>query len=197
MDLRIVIPVKPFAEAKQRLAPLLNAQERAQLARDFFRHVFATTLGFARAPSVIVVSRDAEILSFAEAGGAIGLAEDQRSGLNAALAQAAEFARREGASRLLIVASDLPLLSRSDLEAMSAAECAIGPDRRGIGTNALLWPAGPEPGFHFGDNSFARHSAAAKAAGSDPQRIVRPGLACDIDLPDDLLDWRRTSCSAL
>ncbi|HEY6578358.1 MAG TPA: hypothetical protein VIY09_03475, partial [Rhizomicrobium sp.] len=114
---------------------------------------------------------------------------------NAALSQAARSERASGASKLLILASDLPMLGKADLAAMIEHSCAVASDRRGGGTNALLWPATRRPGFHFGENSFALHCAAARRAGFEPQIVSRPGLAHDLDLPDDLdcmpLDWRR------
>jgi 2-phospho-L-lactate guanylyltransferase len=185
MSLRIIIPVKPYGEAKQRLAPALSDEERAELAQSMFQHVFATALSAVRPGDVIVVTRARDVIDYATAQGARGLAETGSPDLNAALAQAAEFAG--DACRLLILASDLPLLSQDDLAEMTAKNCAIAPDRHGRGTNALTWPAHPSPGFHFGENSLERHRTAAISAGFVPQIIVRPGLAHDIDMPDDLL----------
>ena len=187
MTLRIVIPVKPFAEAKQRLAPALNAEARAQLAESMFRHVFDVATRFAGSRAAIVVSRAPDILRHAAESGAAGLLETGNPNLNSALVQAADFARGLGASLLLIIASDLPFLGESDLEAMTKRPCAIAPDRRGQGTNALLWPLSPFAGFHFGEGSFARHRSAAGEVGLDPQTVSRPGLMHDIDLPCDLL----------
>jgi 2-phospho-L-lactate guanylyltransferase len=141
---------------------------------------------------IIVVSQGADVLDFVKAHGAIALAEQSPSGLNSALQQAAEFARDRGASKLLVAASDLPFVSEADLTALALHDCAIAPDRHGRGTNALLWPASPLPGFHFGENSFARHREAAKAAGYEPQIVVRPGLAHDIDLPADLIEQSKS-----
>ena len=193
MSLRIIIPVKPFAEAKQRLSPVLKPPARARLAEELLRHVLATAIGVAHARAVIVVSRGSEVLSLAQAMGATGLAESSRPDLNAALGQAAEFARARGASKILVLASDLPLLCEPDLVALIAESCAVAPDRHGRGTNALLWPTTPAIGFHFGDNSFTHHCAAAKAAGVDPKIVSRPGLGHDVDLPSDLLDLPSTS----
>jgi 2-phospho-L-lactate guanylyltransferase len=197
MSLRIIIPAKPFAEAKQRLSPALNPPARARLAEELFRHVLATALAMACVRAVIVVSRGHEVLTLAEDMGATGVAEASHGDLNGALWQAAEFARAHGASKILVLASDLPLLCESDLAALIAETCAIAPDRLGRGTNALLWPAIPTLGFHFGDNSFAHHCAAARGAGVDPKIISRAGLAHDVDFPSDLFDLPSTAWSGL
>lgn len=185
MSLCVIIPVKPLAEAKQRLAPVLSDEQRAELARRLFQHVFKTVLGTIEPQHVIVVTRSPDLIDFAVEHGAGGLEETGRADLNVALAQATEFA--SGASKLLILASDLPLLCEDDVAAMAANDCAIAPDRHGTGTNALLWPANPAPGFHFGQNSYNLHRAAAIAAGLTPQIVARRGLAHDVDLPSDLI----------
>jgi 2-phospho-L-lactate guanylyltransferase len=169
----------------------MDAEARAKLARQLFLHVFATIRSFAETRDVIVVSRAPEILALAATDGAVALEETSAPDLNAALEQAARFARDAGAMRLLVVASDLPLLSSADVEAMTRNDCAIAPDRHRRGTNALLWPANPLLGFFFGEDSFAHHKAAARAIGFDPRIVSRPGLAHDVDMPEDLADLSR------
>ena len=187
MSLQIVLPVKPFSEAKQRFASAMSASARLRLAEKMFRHVFATASAFAGPRAIIVVSRGSDVLNYARTQGAVALAEPPTSDLNTALRQAAEFARGAGASRLLVLASDLPLLCEEDLAAIVVCDCAIAPDRHQHGTNALLWPASSLPGFHFGENSFSRHREAARAAGLHPDTVFRTGLAHDVDLPSDLI----------
>src|ERR1700735_2525447 len=108
MDLRIILPVKPFGEAKQRLAEAIKPAARARLAEDMFRHVFAVATDFAGPSAIIVVSRGPDVLELATTRGAMALVEHSPFNLNAALRQAAAFAGDSGASNLLVVASDLP-----------------------------------------------------------------------------------------
>jgi 2-phospho-L-lactate guanylyltransferase (CobY/MobA/RfbA family) len=44
-------------------------------------------------------------------------------------------------------------------------------------------------GFHFGLGSFAAHRAKATDAGLAPIVVQRPGLAFDLDTPEDLVRW--------
>jgi 2-phospho-L-lactate guanylyltransferase len=62
----------------------------------------------------------------------------------------------------------------------------IVPDRHGQGTNALLLtpPDVMEPAF--GEGSFARHAARARAAGAAVRVADLPSLALDVDTPEDL-----------
>src|SRR2546421_11807193 len=98
MAFRVVIPVKPFTEAKQRLAPVLNPAERAHLAERMFRHVLSTAHAFATPENVLVVSRSRDVLAIAEADGTIALPERSAIDLNSALSEAAAFASAAGHS---------------------------------------------------------------------------------------------------
>jgi 2-phospho-L-lactate guanylyltransferase len=184
MNLRVIIPVKPFGQAKQRLAPALQPAERARLAERMFRHVLGTaSVAFGHA-NILVVCSSSDVCAIAKSEGAIGIREMGLPDLNAAIAQAATFAGNSGASMHLVLASDLPFLEQSDLIDLAAYGCAIAPDRHERGTNALLWP--PHLPFEFGEGSFARHRGTAERAGFKPYICLRRGLAHDIDVPDDL-----------
>ena len=191
MDLRVIIPVKPFADAKQRLAPALDPAERARLAENMFRHVLGLTSALFDAQNILVVSRSADVLAIARDEGGAAVPETLPPDLNSALSQAASFANASAASRFLILASDLPLLGEADLMELAQRDCAIAPDRHQRGTNALLWPSYLP--FAFGLDSFARHRAIAERAGLDPRIVVRRGLAFDVDVPEDLHDLVRSS----
>src|SRR5438045_8156999 len=112
MGLRVIIPVKPFAEAKQRLAPALNSAARAQLAERMFRYVFGIAQSRFGAANVLVISRSQDVLAIARHEGGVGVLENAPSDLNSALSQAVPVA---SVPRILVVASDLPLLGQDDL----------------------------------------------------------------------------------
>ena len=109
--------------------------------------------------------------------------------LNAALTQAARYAVARGATKVLILPTDMPNLTAEDVRAMASPsgrgpQIIIAPSRDG-GTNALmLQPAQAIP-FAFGRDSFQRHRRLAAEAGI-PVRVVKSdSLIFDIDLPED------------
>jgi len=181
----IVMPIKAPAACKTRLSGAMSDAARRDLVRDMLRHVVEV----ARA----VPSAELRILGPSRHGLAadIPLLADPGRGLNAALAAAAEAASAAGASRLVIVAADLPRLTLSDLQALVSVEgdaLAVAPDRAGSGTNALSLPL-PEAGafrFQYGPDSFARHCAEAARLGLPLQVIRSATLGLDIDQPEDL-----------
>ena len=182
-----VIPAKPHAQAKSRLAPVLPPPQRVELSRWLLRR----TLRLARdvVGSVIVVSRDRAVLADAEAQGAWGLLETSPD-LNLALIQAAGFVKKQGARGLLVLPTDLPRLTTSDLETIltlviGSPALAIAPCRHRTGTNALLVCPPNLILFAFGPASFDAHCAAARAAGVEPVVYHSDSIAFDLDTPED------------
>jgi 2-phospho-L-lactate guanylyltransferase len=92
---------------------------------------------------------------------------------------------------LLRVPLDVPLVRASDIDELLTIECAaptlvIVPSRDGTGTNAILRSPPALFPSHFGNGSFAKHSAEAERAGA--QIVVRrnPRLEMDVDDEADL-----------
>lgn len=179
-----LIPVKELTHAKARLAPALDVAARRDLALALFRDVLAAALGCPALDRVIAVTDDVDLLSVASDAGADGMADP--GGLNEALTSAARAARQRGATRLVVLAADLPLAASDDIAAVVAAnaDIALVPSGDG-GTNALALPPDAIP-FLFGPRSAQRHLDAARQAGLRTARLDLPRLALDIDSPSDL-----------
>ena len=64
---------------------------------------------------------------------------------------------------------------------------AIAPDRHRTGTNGLLLFPPEEHDFAFGPGSFQQHLRLARNRGRYIAIVDRPGLAYDLDTPED---WR-------
>jgi 2-phospho-L-lactate/phosphoenolpyruvate guanylyltransferase len=186
-----VLPVKPFDDAKSRLQDVLSAPQRRGLARGLMLQSLDALLECRAVERVVVITADPEAETLASERGALTLVE-AGSGLNPALEQARLFAVERGATSLLVVAGDLPLLTSSDVDALVAAgldsEVVIAPDRRREGTNALLLNPPDAIEFNFGESSFQRHLELAAAAGHTRFELKLSGFAFDIDLPEDWQD---------
>lgn len=191
MKLWLLMPVKPFAEGKSRLAAVLSVAERAALNHQLFHHVLQQALAAEVLAGVLVISRDAGVLAQAEAAGVATVVEEAAE-LNLALNQARRQALCLGADAILVLPSDLPLLQVADIQQLyrlgySAPSMVIAPSRGG-GTGALLLhPPGVIP-FAFGLHSFQRHQTLAQAAGVTCQVYDSPTLAFDLDQPEDLAE---------
>lgn len=190
LSLWAIVPVKPFASAKSRLASVLDDEARAGLSREFLGHALAVLAQVPAVARTLVVSRDPEALALAAARGASAVAEAGALGLNAALTLAARKAREGQAGAALILPTDLPLLTAADVMALVAEDdgqprVVIAPDRHEQGTNALLLRPPEVMPFAFGEGSFARHVALAEHAGVRVKVCRLAGAALDVDVPED------------
>ena len=198
MSLWLVIPIRGLAAGKSRLATVLGANERLSLNTQWLEALLDAFAALAGGLShCVVVSPSDDALSYAEHRGAHALRETGLGDLNAALEQGCEYARARSAQRILILAADLPEVRSRALsqlvEACSADAMTLIADKTGTGTNGMLLPANAARGFAFGEGSLARHERLFTTPGK-PVHIWRDaGLALDIDTPDDLSDWRRTT----
>jgi 2-phospho-L-lactate guanylyltransferase len=188
--MRILVPVKPLAQAKSRLGTLLSAAERVDVMREWL----AWVLGAARAVApVAVVTADASVAAWARAAGADVIDEAEVLGLNAAAQLGADQARRNGEATVMVLAADLPDVTAEALWAMAwrarPDAVTIAPSRDG-GTNALI--LGPRLDFQFayGPGSFLRHRREAERLGLEVVVHESPALNVDIDWPADLADHR-------
>ena len=178
----VVIPIKAFEQAKDRLSSVLSAEQRILLAR-------ATALGVlesVRGASVFVVCDNPEVSQWATSYGATVVHQSQ-PGLNAAVQEGISAAHEY--ERVMIVHSDLPLPSRlRELLGSGVASntVTIVPDRHRDGTNVLIIPSGVGFTCHYGAQSFEAHKAEATKLGLAIEIIEDDELALDIDTPDDL-----------
>jgi 2-phospho-L-lactate guanylyltransferase len=187
MSCWVIIPVKSFALGKSRLAAVLSADQRAALNRRLFGRVLKAAQSHFNANRIVIVTADAFLLPLIRGQGLHGL-QDPPGGLNAALALGSRHALERGASALLVLASDLPLVTADDVAALTvllqAPCCVIAPDEAEQGTNALALAPPDLDFFRFGTGSFQAHLAAARARGRSVRILRRAGLAQDLDTPD-------------
>jgi len=189
VDCWAIIPVKPFRAGKSRLAGLLGVEDRAALNRRLFGRVLTATLAAFKPDRVIVVTADPLLLPLMRGQGLHAL-EDAGGGLNAALAVACRHAASRGARAIAVLPSDLPAVTADDVKALVASLkpascCVIAPDEQEEGTNALALTLPTFDFFRFGPNSFQAHLEQAKTRGMTVRILRRPGLAHDLDTPDE------------
>jgi 2-phospho-L-lactate guanylyltransferase len=147
---------------------------------------------------VLVVAGSEEVAALATKWGAEVLLEPRPEGQNVAARRGINRAIEEGASAVLLLSSDLPLVTpnavRDLLEAgarhespVAVAAAAVG---RG-GTNALYLRPPDAIGLHFGDDSLAKFLYEAESKGVAFVVHQSDAMALDVDEPADLARLRR------
>lgn len=192
-----IIPIRSLTAGKTRLAGALTPDDRSVLIRAMFGHVAREALAAPGIDRVVVVSLDPEALAFAQSIDRrieTVLQPAETAGLLPALEQGRDLAIANGASALLILFADLPLLHAEDINDLLDIDqpVVLAPDRHGIGTNAMLLrlthPKAHRFPFAFGEASYARHLTAARRRRIPAATFTAAGTAFDLDTPDDLTD---------
>jgi 2-phospho-L-lactate guanylyltransferase len=182
-----ILPVKSFGRAKQRLTG--GFSNRPELAAAMVSDVLHALSLVPELDEVIVVTAQADAAN----PGVTVVHDPVEAGQSAAALRGIEAALERGAERVLLVPGDCPALDPDEVSALLGHDegVVIVPDRHGHGTNALLLtpPDVMEPAF--GEGSFARHAARARAAGAGLKVADVRSLGLDVDTPDDLAALRR------
>jgi 2-phospho-L-lactate guanylyltransferase len=179
----ILIPVKSLDAAKRRLAESLAPEDRRRLGLAMLADVLRASEKWS-ARWIVTSDPDAEAVGLAFG---CALVRDPGGGLNEAIRAGAAQAIAAGADPLLILQSDVPLVSSHEISSIFGAEAqmVIVPSGDG-GTSALLTrpPLAISPAF--GPGSAERHRRAAEAAGLESRRMDLASLVLDVDTPEDL-----------
>lgn len=198
--IHVVVPLRGIESGKSRLGQALDAEERETLVLGLLDRTLGVIAAWPPAQRVYLVTGDAATGELARRArpALTVLAEPAEGGLNAALRVARDAAASAGATAVLMLPADLPLLDAAALDRLlDGADAAVAAgqghalvvvapaDARG-GTNALLISPPTLIDPQFGDHSLEAHLRAAAMADATVQLVIDPGLGFDLDTPDDL-----------
>jgi 2-phospho-L-lactate/phosphoenolpyruvate guanylyltransferase len=188
-----VVPLKQTADAKQRLAGVLDRASRQQLALAMFADVLDAIAVTAELSGILVSTLDETAARIAARYDARVISEAAGEGHTAAVTAAARRLAQEDCAMLTLPA-DIPLVQADDIRelvhAWAIAEAAplfcIVPARDERGSNAVLCAPADAVPLRFGEDSFFPHLARAEACGIKPLVLRLPRIALDIDTAADL-----------
>ena len=186
----ILVPVKNLSSAKQRLAAVLDQLARTELAQAMLHDVLAALHDWTNRPQVAVVSSDPYVVRLAREYAFEVIPDPENPGETGAIEMATRICVESGAESTLVIPADIPLIRSWELEEILQNAPAEGsvlvPAADGRGTNAAFRrPANLFP-LRFGNDSFKPHLAAAQATGKTCIVLDLPGIAVDVDNPEDL-----------
>jgi 2-phospho-L-lactate guanylyltransferase len=199
-----LVPVKGLTLAKQRLQQYLGAR-RADFAFAMLNDVLDALAASKAISRIAIVTADPRVAELALHRGLLLVKETGNCDMNAAIALGVKAIRENGGRRVVIIHSDIPLLTGTELDRMAgifqerAEGCtgeliAISPSADQGGTNCLFMDVKHPFRFSYGTGSFALHCASADARGAQVVALDSPTTAMDIDEPEDvakLLEYYR------
>ena len=186
----VIVLVKDLDQAKQRLGNVLDPGARRALAlRNAERAIRAAAAGDHR----LVVGGSAEVKEIADRLGVEAVIERRQEGQNTAAKRGIAHALKSNARAVLILSSDLPLVTSKSVREMldvagrvaSPAVVAAPAIGRG-GTNALYMSPPDAISLRFGADSLKAFRREAKTKGVNFAVHKSEALALDLDEPEDL-----------
>jgi len=186
-----VVPIKGLETAKARLSKRLTAEERRALVLAMLEDVLAALSQVTGLSSIMVVTREPEVATRAARFGAELLEDTTKEGHTAAIELAARELDGRGETAMLCVPGDVPAVTAQEiadvLRALGPAPAVVFvPSHNERGTNAALVSPPRVLSLRFGEPSFVPHVTRAKELGLRTEVLRRPGLALDLDTPEDL-----------
>jgi len=186
----ILVPVKNLSAAKQRLAAVLDQPARTELAQAMLHDVVTTLAAWPRRPACALVTGDPFALELARRYDFEIIPDPANPGETGAIEMATHLCISRGIDSTLVIPADIPLIHAAELDQILERAPHEGsvlvPAADGRGTNAAFRrPANLFP-LRFGNDSFKPHLAAAQATGKPCIVLQLPGIAVDVDNPEDL-----------
>lgn len=180
-----IIPVTKFKNAKTRLSPFLSEEEREKLLKAMLHDVTDTLKK--HVDKIFVISRDEDVLSYAESLNVNTILENDNSNLNKALTQAMKYCKGK-AKKIIIVPSDIPLIGKTNIQmlidASKSLDFIIVPAKGG-GTNMIIMkPMAIRTRFE--GFSYREHVQAAERKKLNPQVHDSFFMALDVNTTEDL-----------
>jgi len=187
----LLIPIKDLTNAKQRLAPVLSGPERIILATRMMERTLNEAAQVEQADRVAIVTTYPPAIALATSLGMEVIQEERQVSESESVDRGSQELIRRGATAVLRIPIDLPLLTARDIDSILAEDgddplAVLVPSRDGTGTNAILRHPPDLFPSSFGPNSLARHLAAAAATTAPCRIIENPNIALDLDDPADL-----------
>ena len=186
-----IVPVKNLDFSKSRLSDVLSVDARRELIWSLLVRTLSALNESELIENTIVISNDKSVLQLADNQEVMTVQEDSPYNLNSALHQATLVTLTHGATGLLVLPADLPLLTREDVEKIVYEEDSnrlvrIVPDQHGVGTNALFIRPPGVLRYKFGKDSLSNHKWEAKRIKAKLHVYRLSNVEFDVDDPDDL-----------
>lgn len=204
-----LLPLKNFVEAKQRLSPILDSEERYQLFQMMVADVLDVLADHAGIDQIVIVSDDPEAANLAVQYGALCWSEKRllgesnvvpssvngsRSMLSIVVDAVAAKLVSKNVDAMLVVHGDLPLLNDAELDQLLSLHAetkgpavTIAHDVDRDGSNCVVVSPPDVIAFHYGVGSYDKHCRAGHQSSAVVSSLYLAGAARDIDNPSDLI----------
>jgi 2-phospho-L-lactate guanylyltransferase len=173
---------------------MLRPETRQALALAMLEDVLAALTATPGIAGLLIVTVDPAAGRLAASYGARLIDKGARDGHTGAVTAAARLLAAEQRSGMLALPGDIPLVTPAEIAKLLATHLpapsfTIVPSHDERGSNAIVCSPPDAVPLRFGENSFYPHLQAAEACSLRPNVLHLPGIALDIDNPEDVVSF--------
>lgn len=198
-DLWGLVPVKSLEQANQRLKPYLGS-DCIEFSMSMFVDVMRALQDSTKIKNIAIVTADPRVIGIAENHDLLVVDEIESMGLNPAVELGIEAIRRRGGQRIVIMPTDIPLVTGVEidrilqefnlqLEQGSGNFLGICPAKNSGGTNLLCLDTDHLIRLSYGPNSYNLHVRMAQEARQNLVTLHSTPISIDIDDQQDLNEF--------
>ena len=183
-----IIPINNFTGSFGRLSPILNQDERIQLAKSLSTRLIHILVELKGIQKVMILTAETNWSKTIKHPKLVIHKEKSNEAFKSKIDSAADWAYEMGAKQLMYLSIDIPLVEKKDIKGMIDSHnggLTIVEAKKDGGTNALICELPRRFGFQFGKNSFLKHLKAAELKKVDTNIQCIDGLSFDLDDQDD------------
>ena len=191
----IIVPFKNYKSAKSRMRKDLSDEETEKIVENMLRHVLTEVSKSQMSDASFLITKDEEAISLAKQIGVETIEEKEQINESTSVDLATKILIRRGATSVLRIPGDLPLLTYNDIdnvfrESIETNSCILVPSKSGKGTNAILRRPPDIIKSCFGEDSLRKHKKEFDRKQVQYKIVKNKNIELDLDCLEDLQEFK-------
>ena len=191
----IIVPFKNYKSAKSRMRKDLSDKETEKIVENMLRHVLTEVSKSQMSDASFLITKDEEAISLAKQIGVETIEEKEQINESTSVDLATKILIRRGATSVLRIPGDLPLLTYNDIdivfrESIETNSCILVPSKSGKGTNAILRRPPDIIKSCFGEDSLRKHKKEFDRKQVQYKIVKNKNIELDLDCLEDLQEFK-------
>ena len=191
----IIVPFKNYKSAKSRMRKDLSDEETEKIVENMLRHVLTEVSKSQMSDASFLITKDEEAISLAKQIGVETIEEKEQINESTSVDLATKILIRRGATSVLRIPGDLPLLTYNDIdnvfrESIETNSCILVPSKSGKGTNAILRRPPDIIKSCFGEDSLRKHKKGFDRKQVQYKIVKNKNIELDLDCLEDLQEFK-------
>ena len=173
----------------------LSDEETEKIVENMLRHVLTEVSKSQMSDASFLITKDEEAISLAKQIGVETIEEKEQINESTSVDLATKILIRRGATSVLRIPGDLPLLTYNDIdsifrESIETNSCILVPSKSGKGTNAILRRPPDIIKSCFGEDSLRKHKKEFDRKQVQYKIVKNKNIELDLDCLEDLQEFK-------